>query len=181
MPIDDLKQQIETTLSTTKKPLKLEELRILAVLFLLLLAPAGSRPEATFKLQFKDITVALGRPRRRATQASSTIHFGIHKSIPGRERTRVFPQDVDLTRAYELLDFISAQEMLDRGLYNLLPELEGFAQWEAQPIPPWANPVIELREKFYTQGQSGKELAVMHFSSCYWRAFWAALGIVYGN
>ncbi|KZL74300.1 C2H2 finger domain protein [Colletotrichum tofieldiae] len=43
MTIDDLKQQIETTLSTIKKSFKLGELRILAVLFLLLLAPAGSR------------------------------------------------------------------------------------------------------------------------------------------
>ncbi|KAH0419558.1 hypothetical protein CcaCcLH18_14355 [Colletotrichum camelliae] len=61
MTIDDLKQQIETTLSTTKKSFKLGELRILAVLFLLLLAPAGSRPEATLNLRFKDIRVALAR------------------------------------------------------------------------------------------------------------------------
>ncbi|KAJ0329333.1 hypothetical protein COL922a_012866 [Colletotrichum nupharicola] len=61
MTIDDLKQQIETTLSTTKKSFKLGELRILAVLFLLLLAPAGSRPEATLNLRFKDIRVSLAR------------------------------------------------------------------------------------------------------------------------
>ncbi|KAI3532108.1 C2H2 finger domain-containing protein [Colletotrichum abscissum] len=61
MTIDDLKQQIETTLSTTKKSFKLGELRILAVLFLLLLAPAGSRPEATLNLRFKDIRVVLAR------------------------------------------------------------------------------------------------------------------------
>ncbi|KAF5520978.1 hypothetical protein CGCA056_v007802 [Colletotrichum aenigma] len=61
MTIDDLKQQIETTLGTTRKSFKLGELRILAVLFLLLLAPAGSRPEATLKLQFKDIKVSLAR------------------------------------------------------------------------------------------------------------------------
>ncbi|KAK1707756.1 C2H2 finger domain protein [Colletotrichum acutatum] len=61
MTIDDLKLQIETTLSTTKKSFKLGELRILAVLFLLLLAPAGSRPEATLNLRFKDIRVVLAR------------------------------------------------------------------------------------------------------------------------
>ncbi|KAE9566472.1 hypothetical protein CGMCC3_g17382 [Colletotrichum fructicola] len=61
MTIDDLKQQIETTLGTTRKSFKLGELRILAVLFLLLLAPAGSRPEATLKLRFKDIKVSLAR------------------------------------------------------------------------------------------------------------------------
>ncbi|OLN95805.1 hypothetical protein CCHL11_02769 [Colletotrichum chlorophyti] len=52
MTIDDLRQQIETTLSITKKSFKLGELRILAVLFLLLLAPAGSRPKATLDLRF---------------------------------------------------------------------------------------------------------------------------------
>jgi hypothetical protein len=44
MKIEDLKKQIETTISTTKKSLKLGELRVLAFLFLLLLAPAGARP-----------------------------------------------------------------------------------------------------------------------------------------
>ncbi|KAG7073817.1 C2H2 finger domain-containing protein [Colletotrichum scovillei] len=61
MVIEDLMQQNETTLSTTKKSFKLGELRILAVLFLLLLAPAGSRPTATLNLRFKDIRVALAR------------------------------------------------------------------------------------------------------------------------
>ncbi|KAF4480421.1 hypothetical protein CGGC5_v011005 [Colletotrichum fructicola Nara gc5] len=54
-------EQIETTLSTTKKSFKLGELRILAVLYLLLLAPAGSRPKATLDLRFKDVKVALAR------------------------------------------------------------------------------------------------------------------------
>ncbi|KAK2762535.1 C2H2 finger domain-containing protein [Colletotrichum kahawae] len=44
-----------------KKSFKLGELRILAVLFLLLLAPAGSRLEATLNLRFKDIGVVLAR------------------------------------------------------------------------------------------------------------------------
>ncbi|KAL2278242.1 hypothetical protein FJTKL_14652 [Diaporthe vaccinii] len=61
MTIENLKEHNETTLGTTKKSFKLGELRILAVLFLLLLAPAGSRPEAILKLQFKHIRVALAR------------------------------------------------------------------------------------------------------------------------
>lgn len=61
MTIDDLKQQVETMLSTTRKLFKLGELCILAVLFLLLLALAGSRLEATLNLRFKDIRVALAR------------------------------------------------------------------------------------------------------------------------
>ncbi|KAK0367440.1 C2H2 finger domain-containing protein, partial [Colletotrichum limetticola] len=55
MVMEDLMQQNETTLSTTKKSFKLEEMRILAVLFLLLLTPAGPRPTATLNLRFKDI------------------------------------------------------------------------------------------------------------------------------
>lgn len=44
MTIKDLKLQINTTLRTTEKAFKLGKVRILAILFLLLLAPAGSRP-----------------------------------------------------------------------------------------------------------------------------------------
>lgn len=61
MTTNDLKGQIETTLSTTRKSFKLGELRILAVLFLLLLAPAGARPTSILRLRFGDIRVALAR------------------------------------------------------------------------------------------------------------------------
>ncbi|KAK7408614.1 hypothetical protein QQX98_009216 [Neonectria punicea] len=54
MTIDDLKD-------TTKKSFELGELRILAVLFLLLLAPAGARPLAILRLRFRDIRVVLAR------------------------------------------------------------------------------------------------------------------------
>ena len=61
MTIDDLKEQIETTLSTTKKSFKLGELRILAVLFLLLLAAPGARPTSILRIQFGDVRVVLER------------------------------------------------------------------------------------------------------------------------
>ncbi|KAH8807062.1 C2H2 finger domain protein [Xylogone sp. PMI_703] len=61
MTINNLEQQIETTLSTTKKSFKLGELRILAVLFLLLLAPAGARPTSILRLRFGDILTVLVR------------------------------------------------------------------------------------------------------------------------
>jgi hypothetical protein len=61
MTIDNLEQQIETTLSTTKKSFKLGELRVLAVLFLLLLAPAGARPTSILRLRFGDIRTILER------------------------------------------------------------------------------------------------------------------------
>lgn len=61
MTIEDLKKQIETTISTTKKSFKLGELRILAVLFLLLLAPAGARPTSILRMRFGDIRLVLAR------------------------------------------------------------------------------------------------------------------------
>ncbi|KAK2471166.1 hypothetical protein H9L39_17397 [Fusarium oxysporum f. sp. albedinis] len=57
----DLKEQIGETVSTTKKSFDLAELRILAVLFLLLLAPADARPTAILRLRLKDIRAVLAR------------------------------------------------------------------------------------------------------------------------
>ena len=51
MTLEDLKLQIETTLQTTHKDFKLGEMRILAVLFLLLLAPQGSRPQSILNVK----------------------------------------------------------------------------------------------------------------------------------
>jgi hypothetical protein len=61
MTIDSLKEQIYTTLSILRKSFKLEELRILAMLFLLLLALSGSQPSALLQLRFGDIWVVLAR------------------------------------------------------------------------------------------------------------------------
>ena len=61
MTVETLKAQIETTLSTTKKRFELSEFRILTVLFLLLLAPGGSRPASILFLRFGDIKVTLAR------------------------------------------------------------------------------------------------------------------------
>ncbi|KAL2127862.1 hypothetical protein VTI74DRAFT_10075 [Chaetomium olivicolor] len=61
MTIETLKDQIEVTLSTTKKLFDLGELRIYAVLFLLLLSPGGSRPESILLLRYGDIKVTLAR------------------------------------------------------------------------------------------------------------------------
>lgn len=51
-------------------------------------------------------------------------------------------------------EIISAQAIINEGLYVLLPELESFAQWEPQPKPPWPNEVIKPREKFYYKGET---------------------------
>lgn len=61
MTVETLKDQFETTLSTTEKSFGLGELRIYATLFLLLLAPGGSRPESILRLRFGDIKVTLAR------------------------------------------------------------------------------------------------------------------------
>lgn len=61
MTVDTLKDQIETTLNTTRKSFRLGELRIYVVLFLLLLSPGGSRPEYILLLRFGDIRITLTR------------------------------------------------------------------------------------------------------------------------
>ena len=61
MTIDDLKHHIDTTLRTTQKNFKLGEQRILAVLFFLLLAPAGARPSSILQLRYRDIAISLVR------------------------------------------------------------------------------------------------------------------------
>jgi len=40
---------------------------------------------------------------------------------------------------------VSAQAMIDRGLFNTLPSLQDFSMWEVTDRPPWANEVIRLR------------------------------------
>lgn len=44
---------------------------------------------------------------------------------------------------------VSAQAMIDQGLYDLQPKFREFAAWPKARPPPWANPVLELREEFY--------------------------------
>lgn len=62
MTLENLRLQIETTLNTTELAFHLGEQRILAVLFLLLLAPAGSRPDSILKVQYKHIEIVLHQP-----------------------------------------------------------------------------------------------------------------------
>lgn len=44
---------------------------------------------------------------------------------------------------------VSAQAMIDRGLYDLLREFEEFSHWEVSQKPPWARPVVNLRKVLY--------------------------------
>ena len=56
-------------------------------------------------------------------------------------------------------EIISAQEIIDEGLYDLLPEFREFTQWEPERQPPLANPVIQLRERFYARGTQQQEIS----------------------
>ena len=44
---------------------------------------------------------------------------------------------------------VSAQAMIDQGLYDLRLEFEEFARWKLQPKPPWAKPVVDLRKDLF--------------------------------
>lgn len=61
MTIEDLKLQLDTILRTTDKTFNLGEVRALAILYLLLLAPAGSRPRSILNVRFGDIQLLLVR------------------------------------------------------------------------------------------------------------------------
>jgi hypothetical protein len=44
---------------------------------------------------------------------------------------------------------VSAQELIDGGLYDLQPQFKEYAQWQSAWKRPWANSTIDLRESFY--------------------------------
>ncbi|KAI0410839.1 C2H2 finger domain protein [Xylaria grammica] len=92
MTIEDLKKQIYTTLSTTKKSFKLGELRILCIIFHLMLAPSGSRPRALLLMRFGDIRISLARdpeggPHRVVIR--STLEYT--KTYLGTKEANTFP------------------------------------------------------------------------------------------
>jgi hypothetical protein len=46
-------------------------------------------------------------------------------------------------------EIVSAQAMIDQGLYNLRHEFGEFAQWESSRNVPWAKPTVALRKDLY--------------------------------
>ncbi len=96
MTTDDLKLQIETTLGTTKKSFKLGELRILAVLFLLLLAPAGARPTSILRLRFGDLHPVLARdPEGGPPKILIWFSLAFTKTYLGEKEVYVCPDDFE--------------------------------------------------------------------------------------
>ena len=61
MTVEDLDKQAGTAISTTEKMFRIGEHRIYALLFLLLIAPSGSRPRALLSLRYGDLGFFLQR------------------------------------------------------------------------------------------------------------------------
>lgn len=91
MTLDDLRLQVETTLSTTEKEFKFGEQRILAVLFLFLLAPAGSRPSGILEIKLEDIHISLHQPRKGPAQLLIGISLETKKAYMGPKGVYVSP------------------------------------------------------------------------------------------
>ncbi|KAH8659526.1 C2H2 finger domain protein [Ilyonectria robusta] len=91
MTIDNLKEQIKTVLSTTKKSFKLGEIRIYLVLFLLLMAPAGSRPTSILRLRYGDIRLVRARDPEGGPH-NTLIQFSLEftKTYLGEKETKTF-------------------------------------------------------------------------------------------
>lgn len=65
------------------------EQRILAVLFLLLVAPAGSRPDSILMVRLRDIQLALHRPKEGPVQLIIYLNLVNTKSYRGSKGTYV--------------------------------------------------------------------------------------------
>jgi hypothetical protein len=63
------------------------EQRILAVLFLLLVAPAGSRPDSILMVRLRDIQLALHRPKEGPVQLIIYLNLVNTKSYRGSKGT----------------------------------------------------------------------------------------------
>ncbi|KAK7398665.1 hypothetical protein QQX98_011954 [Neonectria punicea] len=90
MTIEDLERQAETTISTTKKRFRIGEHRILALLFLLLIAPSGSRPRALLFLRYGDLELSLSRDPEGGPHRI-LIRFKLHftKTFLGEKETNL--------------------------------------------------------------------------------------------
>ncbi|KAI1421246.1 C2H2 finger domain protein [Xylaria sp. FL1777] len=130
MTIADLKLQIETTLNTTEKSFKLGEQRILAVLFLLLLAPAGARPASILQLRFGDIRVVLVRdpnngPHRLVIKF--TLNFTKRYLGPKAAKTFLIPEiifdpSLFLSPHIFLLGILFRHRAFSADIFNDKPE-----------------------------------------------------------
>lgn len=48
-----------------------------------------------------------------------------------------------------LCQIISSDLLIENGLYHIRSEFQSYASWQVRERPPWAGPVIEMRETFY--------------------------------
>ncbi|KAM0368589.1 hypothetical protein ACHAO7_011093 [Fusarium culmorum] len=90
MTIEDLERQAETTISTTRQRFHLGEHRIYALLFLLLIAPSGSRPRALLFLRFGDLELSLARdPQGGPHRILIRFRLRFTKTFLGEKETNV--------------------------------------------------------------------------------------------
>lgn len=88
MTIADLKAQLDASLRTTEKSFKLGEVRVLFILYLLLLAPAGARPASILQLRFGDIQLVLARdPRKGPHKLLIEFKLNFTKRYLGKKAT----------------------------------------------------------------------------------------------
>ncbi|EJP61692.1 C2H2 finger domain protein, putative [Beauveria bassiana ARSEF 2860] len=92
MSIEDLKEQNQTTIATTEKTFKLGEMRVLAVLYTLLLSPAGARPMSILKMTFGDLSFAKARdPEGGPAQILIRFSLRFTKTWLGPKATKTHP------------------------------------------------------------------------------------------
>ena len=53
---------------------------------------------------------------------------------------------------------VSAQALIDNGLYDLRSEFRDFSHWQRQRRPPWAIPTLQLREALNEIGEQGQDV-----------------------
>ncbi|KAM3516394.1 hypothetical protein NHJ13051_009953, partial [Beauveria bassiana] len=54
---------------------------------------------------------------------------------------------------------ISSDLLIDAGLYHIREEFRSFADWEVRKKPPWAKPVVEMRQVFYSEKDQRRDMS----------------------
>ncbi|TWU70445.1 hypothetical protein ED733_000228 [Metarhizium rileyi] len=116
MTVENLESQAETTLSTTEKRFRIGEHRIYALLFLLLIAPSGSRPSALLSLCYGDLEFFLQRDTRAGPGSPHrlSIKFSLRftKRFLGAKDTAFEAPSLVSPEQLSLLDIYPGEEYL---------------------------------------------------------------------
>lgn len=82
--LNNLKMHLETTITTLQLTFHLGKQHVLRVLLLLLLAPAGSRPDLILQVLLGDLEILLHRPEKSSSKLFiyMQLNFTKTKNIP---------------------------------------------------------------------------------------------------